>query len=282
MTVDPTTAEQRHQRARTGRTVTRPCTEPDGMGSMVIGLPAADLLALDTALDGRRAASGPRSPTIPAPWSTCVPTSSPNSPCWTRDRLPRLLQLRMPQLSPVGNGARPPGHDRGHPGVSDRDRTGRDARRARRIRAHHGCDGATNRGRRDVAPPAHRSCHRRTARLRQNHVRPAAGSGRPRDRPRPVVPLRHLHLAVEVVRPRPHQSLPVGPTAAHDLAALHRGHHNAKTRRLWSLRQSDPGRFVWTSATGHVFDVGPEPIGPPLDGPGPPGPEPADEDPPPF
>jgi hypothetical protein len=40
---------------------------------------------------------------------------------------------------------------------------------------------------------------------------------------------------------------PAGHTCRCNLAPLCRRHHNAKTRRSWTLTQPEPGRFVWTS-----------------------------------
>ncbi len=55
---------------------------------------------------------------------------------------------------------------------------------------------------------------------------------------------------------------PAGVTADWNLAPLCRGlDHWAKTRRYWRLDQPEPGRFGWTSNTGHVYHIAPEAIG---------------------
>jgi hypothetical protein len=284
MTVDPTTAEQRHQRARAGRTVTRPCTEPDGMGSMVIRLPAADLLALDTALDG--AARGIRATQPDDPRTLehlradvlaelaraglatgylgcCSSECHNHRPLATAHGHPATITVTVPYATAIGLDEMP-AELAGYGPIT--------AATARRI-------GADVTWRRLLTDPA-------TGALldygRTTYVPPRdlADHVIARDRSCRFVTCTWPSRSCDLDHTNPY---PSGPTAAHNLAALHRGHHNAKTRRLWSLRQPDPGRFVWTSATGHVYDVGPEAIGPLLDdGPGPPGPDPADEDPPPF
>jgi Domain of unknown function (DUF222) len=53
-----------------------------------------------------------------------------------------------------------------------------------------------------------------------------------------------------------------GPTSPSNGGPLHRRHHNDKTHHGWRLEQPDPGRFVWTAPTGHIYEVDPEIIGP--------------------
>jgi Domain of unknown function (DUF222) len=53
-----------------------------------------------------------------------------------------------------------------------------------------------------------------------------------------------------------------GPTSPSNGGPLHRRHHNEKTHHGWRLEQPDPGRFVWTAPTGHIYEVDPEIIGP--------------------
>jgi len=60
-----------------------------------------------------------------------------------------------------------------------------------------------------------------------------------------------------------------GATCETNLAAKHRGHHNAKTRRWWTSVQDPDGTITWTTATGrqyqthpHVYD---DPHGQPID-----------------
>jgi hypothetical protein len=76
-----------------------------------------------------------------------------------------------------------------------------------------------------------------------------------------------------------------GPTGPANLGPLHRRHHVDKTHHGWRLIQPEPGRFVWTSPTGHTYEIDPEIIGPLLADDEPPKPEPPPEvapDPPPF
>ncbi|MGH8774272.1 MAG: DUF222 domain-containing protein [Jiangellaceae bacterium] len=64
---------------------------------------------------------------------------------------------------------------------------------------------------------------------------------------------------------------PLGPTAAGNLGALCKAHHLVKHRSRWRVRQPEPGRFTWTSATGHIYVEETEPVAEP----GPPRPPPA-------
>jgi hypothetical protein len=47
-----------------------------------------------------------------------------------------------------------------------------------------------------------------------------------------------------------------------NLGPLSSGCHNAKTHAGSRLDQPEPGRFVWTAPTGHVYEVDPEIVGP--------------------
>ena len=62
LAVDPTSAEERHTRARAGRGIQPPVPEPDGMASCLIRMAAEDLAAFWTALDSaaRHAQAGNR------------------------------------------------------------------------------------------------------------------------------------------------------------------------------------------------------------------------------
>jgi hypothetical protein len=55
---------------------------------------------------------------------------------------------------------------------------------------------------------------------------------------------------------------PDGATAADDLGPFCKSHHVGKHHSRWRVRQPEPGRFEWTSPTGHVYTVEPEPVGP--------------------
>ncbi|HMG28750.1 MAG TPA: DUF222 domain-containing protein [Jiangellaceae bacterium] len=52
-----------------------------------------------------------------------------------------------------------------------------------------------------------------------------------------------------------------GATAADDLGPFCKNHHIPKHHSRWRVRQPEPGRFEWTSPTGHTYTVTPEPIG---------------------
>jgi hypothetical protein len=69
---------------------------------------------------------------------------------------------------------------------------------------------------------------------------------------------------------------PDGATAADDLGPFCKNHHIGKHHSRWRVRQPEPGRFEWTSPTGHTYTVEPEPLGPVEPGPQPPGTGPLD------
>ncbi|MCG8655325.1 HNH endonuclease signature motif containing protein [Yimella sp. NH-Cas1] len=51
---------------------------------------------------------------------------------------------------------------------------------------------------------------------------------------------------------------PQGPTAGHNLAALCRHHHDAKTKKHWDYQMSDDGVCTWTSRTGRTYVTYPD------------------------
>lgn len=55
---------------------------------------------------------------------------------------------------------------------------------------------------------------------------------------------------------------PDGPTAAHNLGSSCGPHHDLKTRRGWCMQQADPGRFIWTTPAGKVYERDGHAIGP--------------------
>src|SRR5262245_12293688 len=70
---------------------------------------------------------------------------------------------------------------------------------------------------------------------------------------------------------------PDGPTSEGNLGPTCHPHHNGKTHGGWNLDQPQPGRFHWTSPTGHTYTIEPRAIGPIID---PPEPDPSETDPP--
>jgi hypothetical protein len=60
---------------------------------------------------------------------------------------------------------------------------------------------------------------------------------------------------------------------------LSAGCHNGKTHAGWRLDQPEPGRFLWTAPTGHVYQVDPEIVGPIISAPAEPEPPIDDYDP---
>ena len=67
------------------------------------------------------------------------------------------------------------------------------------------------------------------------------------------------------LRPRPHHRLhPHRPTADHPARRTHsisaplcRTHHRIKTFTAWDYKRLDDGTYVWTSPTGHQYEVAP-------------------------
>ena len=53
---------------------------------------------------------------------------------------------------------------------------------------------------------------------------------------------------------------PDGPTAAGNLGPFCEPHHIGKHHSRWKASQPSPGRFEWTSPTGHTYTVTPEPL----------------------
>ncbi|GAB3747729.1 hypothetical protein GCM10027599_01520 [Yimella radicis] len=53
---------------------------------------------------------------------------------------------------------------------------------------------------------------------------------------------------------------PQGPTAVHNLAALCRHHHDAKTKKHWGYDMSDDGVCTWTSRTGRTYVTYPDSV----------------------
>jgi len=51
-----------------------------------------------------------------------------------------------------------------------------------------------------------------------------------------------------------------GPTSVTNLGALCSHHNLLKLEGGWMLAQPTPGHFVWTSPTGHTFEVQPQPL----------------------
>jgi len=62
---------------------------------------------------------------------------------------------------------------------------------------------------------------------------------------------------------------PHGPTAAGNIGPFCESQHLGKHHSRWTVRQPEPGRFEFTSPTGHVYTVEPEPLGPVTDTDGP-------------
>jgi Domain of unknown function (DUF222) len=289
LAADPAGAEQRHERSRLSRTVTRPCPEPDGMASALIRMPAEDLAALDTALDaaarGIRAADPDDPRTLDqlradvladlaraglasGVLGCCNPECDNHHPLATAHGHAAAISITLPYTTAIGLDEMPA--ELGGYGPITPASARRIAADAtwRRLLTDPTTGALLDHGKTIYVPPQDLADHviarDRTCRF-PTCAWPAASS--------------------DLDHTVPH---PEGPTSSHNLGPLHRSHHNGKTRRLWRLCQPDPGRFIWTSATGHVYEVDPEEVGPIIDDdrhdirrdrrP----PDPSDPDPPPF
>ena len=69
------------------------------------------------------------------------------------------------------------------------------------------------------------------------------------------------------------RAFPHGPTAAHNLYSACKHNHRMKHQTDWTVEQLPDNTLLWTSPTGHTYQVPPEPF---LDTPAPPGQPPPD------
>jgi hypothetical protein len=288
LAADPTRAEERHARARAGRGIQPPVPEPDGMASCLIRMAAEDLaaswIALDSAArraktdhpDDPRTLDQLRADTLAALcWSAleaghlgcCNPTCGHvNQPLGTRHGRAATVGVTVPISTLLGIDDHP-AHLHGYGPI-----TAEVARRIaaqgtwRRLLTDPVTGALLDYGTTRYVPPAdlveHVNARDRSCRF------PTC------THPAETCDFDHTTPASEG-----------GPTSTSNGGPLHRTHHNDKTHHDWRLEQPDPGRFVWTAPTGHVYEVDPEIIGPLLAGDEPPEPEPppeVDPDPPPF
>jgi hypothetical protein len=304
LAADPAGAARRHQRARADRYVSPPCPEPDGMASLPNRMPAEDAAALYTAIDaaarhlqrtaaeqaaagtGRGAGGGDgdgrtldqlRADVLAGlGWSAlraghlgcCQPACSHvHQPLGTRRGRAAAVNVTVAYTTLIGVDDQP-AHLHGYGPIT--------AAVARRIAAHgtwrrlltDPVSGAVlDVGRTRYTPPPDLADHvlarDQTCRF-PTCTRPAAGC--------------------DLDHTTPFEQ--AGTTSAANLGPLHRGHHNDKTHHRWQLDQPEPGRYIWTTPTGHTYQVDPEIVGllpqpPPGEDP-PAEPTPADPDPPPF
>jgi hypothetical protein len=282
---DATAAEDRHRRARAGRFLSAPCPEPDGMASMLLRLPAEDAaafwVAIDAAARAKRAADPNDKRTLDqlradvlasVGWSALEAghLGCCNAACrHVNHRLGRRrgkaasvdVTVSVTTLLGIDN---QPGHLAGYGPI-----TAEVARRIaangtwRRILTDPASGAVLDVGRQRYTPPADLAEHvivrDRTCRF-PTCTRPAAGC--------------------DVDHTVPYEQ--GGPTSDGNLDPLHRSHHNDKTHDGWWLEQPEPGTFVWTSPTGHTYEVEPEIVGLLAQPPPPVSTDPVDLDPPPF
>jgi hypothetical protein len=271
LAADPTSAEERHKKARAGRSIGPPVPEANGMASCLIRMAAEDLAAFWAALDAaaRHAQNDPeetrtldqlRADTLAELcWSAleighlgcCNPACEQvHQPFGTRHGRAATVGVTVPISTLLGIDDHP-AHLNGYGPIT--------AETARRIAA----DGTWRRlltdavsgalldyGTTRYAPPAdlveHVNARDRSCRF-PTCTHPAEGCD-----------FDHTIPAAEG-----------GPTSANNGGPLHRRHHNDKTHHGWRLDQPEPGRFVWTFRTGHIYEVDPEIIGPLLHDPQP-------------
>lgn len=75
--------------------------------------------------------------------------------------------------------------------------------------------------------------------------------------PTPAGPVPNSEVLDTPISHAPEPSSPLGTTSAGNLGPLCRRHHRVKTETRFTLRQTTPGVFEWTSPTGHRYLVQP-------------------------
>jgi hypothetical protein len=277
---DPSTAEERHTRARAGRGIGVPIKESDGMASCLIRMAAEDLAAFWAAMDSAARRAKTDNPDDPRTldqlradtladlcWSAldaghlgcCNPACSHvNQPFGTRHGRAATVGVTVPITTLLGVDDQP-AHLQGYGPIT--------ADVARRIAA----DGTWRRLLTDPVTGA-------LLDYGTTRYTPPAGlveHVNARDRSCRFPTCTHPAETCDTDHTTPADA--GGPTAADNLGPLHRGHHNDKTHHGWRLDQPEPGRFVWTAPTGHVYEVDSEIIGPLIGADQPPDPEPPPE-----
>jgi hypothetical protein len=211
LAADPASAAERHRTARAGRFVSPPCPEPHGMASLLVRLPAEDAAALYTAVD---AAARHQQTATPDDKRTLdhLRAGGRVGLVGAGGRASGLLPTGL-RPCPAAAGYRAPGS--GGDGERDRrlhdvDRGRRPARPPARLRADRRRGGPADRRAGHLAQAAHQPGIRRHARRRPQPLHPATGPGRPHHRPRPDLPVPHLHPVGGDRRSRPHHPLRAG------------------------------------------------------------------------
>ena len=276
LAVDPTSAEERHTRARAGRGIQPPVPEPDAMASCLIRMAAEDLAAFWTAIDSAARHARAGNPDDPRTldqlradtlaelcWSAlevghlgcCNPACGHvNQPFGTRHGRGASVGVTVPISTLLGLDDQP-AHLHGYGPI-----TAEVARRIaangtwRRLLTDPVTGALLDYGTTRYTPPADLVEHVNT-----------------RDRSCRFPTCTHPAETCDFDHTTPASE--GGPTSASNGGPLHRGHHVDKTHHGWRLVQPEPGRFVWTAPTGHVYEVDPEIIGPLL---GDPPPQPVD------
>jgi Domain of unknown function (DUF222) len=288
LAADPASAADRHERARKQRGLFPPVCEPDGMASALLRLPAEDMAAFFTAVDAA---------------ARRVKNDHPDDPR-------TLEQIRADVLADMGWSALHAGHLGCCNPVCEHVSHKLGERRGRAAHVGVTVPISTLLGIDDQ--PAHLTGYgpitpdvaRRLAAdgvWRRLVTDPVTGSLLDYGTTRYAPPADLADFVVARDRTCrfptctwPAESCDVddttpagngGPTSPGNNGPLHRPHHVDKTHHGWRLDQPEPGRFVWTSPTGHTYEVDPEIIGPLIATDEPPDPDPPpvnDPDPPPF
>ncbi len=273
LAIDPTSAEERHTRARSGRGIQPPVPEPDAMASCLIRMAAEDLAAFWTAIDSAARHARARNPDDPRTldqlradtlaelcWSAlevghlgcCNPACGHvNQSFGTRHGRGASVGVTVPISTLLGLDDQP-AHLHGYGPI-----TAEVARRIaangtwRRLLTDPVTGALLDYGTTRYTPPTDLVEHVNT-----------------RDRSCRFPTCTHPAETCDFDHTTPARE--GGPTSASNGGPLHRGHHVDKTHHGWRLVQPEPGRFVWTAPTGHVYEVDPEIIGPLLGDPPPP------------
>ena len=270
----PEQAEQRRSTAKGGRRVSKPFSEHDGMGSMVLRGPIHDLAAFWTALDHaarHRRQLATQDPSHPDHDSTleqlrfdvladlgysalsaghlgCCASdcASVRQRLGTRHGRPAQLNVTVPAGALLGFDDQPAELEGFGPISAEVARTLAADAVWRRLLTDPASGALLDYGTVTYTPPQalrdHVIARDRTCRW-PTCSRPATTS--------------------QLVHTQPHRPDGTGgATADHNLAPLHDRHHNDKTHHGFQFTQPEPGRFTITTPAGLTYTVDPEIIGP--------------------
>lgn len=282
--VDPQDAEERFQRAKAGRYVSRPKPLPHGMAGIWAVLPAVDAMAVDSYLQAvavtmttataKATATATTSTTTATPATAGATSSGPGRDTRTRDQvradalLDAIFATSLPASTATSDVGEPPEGTRGR---------SIEVQVVVPLSVLTGSDNETGqlRGYGAIsAAEARRLAGDRDATWRRLVTDPTTGVvlDHGRTRYRPPAALADLVRSRDQGCVMPNCSasanncdidhtvpFPQGPTSITNLGLLCRRHHRLKTHAGWRLEQTQSGHFRWTTPAGQRTSTGPEP-----------------------